>query len=306
MPLNFTELRAFHAVAIAGSVGGGAEALMVSQPAVSKQIKQLERALGTRLFDRVPRGVRPTQAGELLAGYTRRIFTLADEARQAIDDLQGLRRGKVAIAASPMLATYLLPDVLVRFRRRFPAIALTLEVENADVLQRRLADGLVDAGYSEVPPERLELEGDVIMKDRLIAVASPGHALSRRRRRGQSLTLGQLCAQPFIVRETGSSGTRSLVERTLADRGLHVTPTLALGSTEAIKHAVAAGLGVAIISSLAARPELSSRRLVQLSIRDLALARPLYRLRLRNRRESKAAHAFDCLVRHAARAAATR
>src|SRR5262245_31457617 len=128
MSLSFTELRAFHAVAEAGSVGGGAETLMVSQPAVSKQIKQLERALGTVVFERTARGVRLTDAGALLATYTRRIFALAAEAEQAIEDLGGLRRGKLVVGASPMLGTYFLPAVLVRFRRRFQAIELSLEI----------------------------------------------------------------------------------------------------------------------------------------------------------------------------------
>src|SRR5829696_8567405 len=99
MPLNFTQLAAFRAVAQSGSVVRGAEVLLVSQPAVSKQIRQLERALGVRLFDRHPRGVTLTDAGELLDGYARRIFALAGEAEQAVDDLQHLRRGRLAIAA---------------------------------------------------------------------------------------------------------------------------------------------------------------------------------------------------------------
>jgi DNA-binding transcriptional LysR family regulator len=296
MPPSFTELRAFHAVAEAGSVGGGAEMLLVSQPAVSKQIKQLERALGVIVFERTARGVRLTDAGELLATYTRRIFALAAEAEQAIDDLQGLRRGKLSIGASPTLGTYFLPEVLVRFRRRFPAIALSLEIENADVLQRRLSDGLLDSGFSEVPPQRPEVTGDVFMRDRLIAIAAVKHPLARSR----ALTLRRLCAEPFIVRETGST-TKSLVERALADRGLTIAPALSLGSTEAIKHAVAAGLGVAIVSSLAVQREIAARRLIKLPVRNLSIARPLYQLRLHNRRETKAAHAFACLVRHAAR-----
>src|SRR5687767_2090471 len=130
MPLNFSQLAAFRAVADAGSVGRGAEKLLVSQPAVSKHIRQLERTLGVTLFDRTPKGVRLTSAGALLADYARRIFSLADEAEQAIADLRGLRRGRLAIAASPTLSVYFLPEVLVRFRRKFPGVMLSVEVEN--------------------------------------------------------------------------------------------------------------------------------------------------------------------------------
>ena len=297
MPLNFAQLAAFRAVADAGSVGRGAEKLLVSQPAVSKHIRQLEKMLGVTLFDRTPKGVRLTDAGELLAGYARRIFSLANEAEQAVADLRGLRRGRLALAASPTIAVYFLPGLLVRFRRKYPGVSLGVEVENAVVLQRRLVDGDVELGFSEVPPARPEIESHVFLHDRLVAVASPKHELAGKRR----VTAEELCRQPFIVRETGST-TKSMVERALGERGLAVQPVMSLGSTEAIKHAVAAGLGVAVISRLAATPELATGRIVELKVTNLSLRRPLYRLSLRGRRRSAAAMAFLELVKGTASA----
>jgi DNA-binding transcriptional LysR family regulator len=296
MPISFSQLAAFRAVADAGSVGRGAEKLLVSQPAVSKHIRQLERQLGVTLFDRTPRGVRATAAGEMLADYARRIFALVDEAEQAVADLRGLRRGKLAIAASPTLGVYFLPELLVRFRRRFQNVALSVEVENSRVLQRRLLDGDVELGFSEVQPPQREIESHVFMHDKLIAVASPRHAMAKKR----GIALAALCREPFVVRETGST-TKSMVERALTARGLSITPVMSLGSTEAIKHAVAGGIGVAIIARLAAAPDLATRRLVQLNVKDLALRRPLYRLNLRGRRQSAAAGAFLELVAAAAK-----
>ena len=317
MPVSFSQLAAFRAVADAGGVGRGAEKLLVSQPAVSKHIRQLERTLGVASFDRTPKGVRPTHAGELLADYARRIFALADEAEQAVADLRGLRRGKLAIAASPTLGVYFLPGPLVRFRRDFPDVTVAVEVENSTVLQRRLLDGDVELGFSEVQPQRREIDAHVFLHDQLIAVASPRHPLAKkhvawasrpstsltagaRARRPshecRSIALADLARQPFVVRETGST-TKSMVERALADRGLAITPVMSLGSTEAIKQAVAGGVGVAIISRLAAAPDLATRRLVQLNVKNLALWRPLYRLSLHGRRQSAAAGAFLELVR---------
>src|SRR5437667_12836567 len=119
MSLNFSQLAAFAAVADAGSIIAGADRLLVSQPAISRHIQQLERALGHRLFDRHPKGVRLTEAGHLLQDYARRIFALAGEAENALADLDALRRGRLRIGATTTLAVHFLPDLLVRFRRRF-------------------------------------------------------------------------------------------------------------------------------------------------------------------------------------------
>src|SRR5687768_7231126 len=137
MPLNLHHLALFVAVADERSVSRASERLMVSQPAVSKQLKQLEQALGVPLFDRAPRGVRATQAGELLAGYARRIFGLADEAEQAVAELRGLRRGSLSIAAGTTIGVHLLPDVFVRFRQSHPGVRIDLEIEGSEVVQRR-------------------------------------------------------------------------------------------------------------------------------------------------------------------------
>src|SRR5215210_7842630 len=115
MSMNLHHLALFLAVAEERSVSRASKRLLVSQPAVSKQLKQLERAVGAPLFDRTPRGVRPTQAGELLTGYAKRIFGLADEAEQALAELRGLRRGSLSLAAGTTIGVYLLPDLFVRF-----------------------------------------------------------------------------------------------------------------------------------------------------------------------------------------------
>src|SRR5689334_21610428 len=150
--MNLYHLKIFHEVARSGGVTRAAERLMVSQPAVSKQLKDFERSLKTPLLERDGRGVRLTAEGELLAGYARRVFALVGEAEAALEDASSLRRGVLAVGASPTLGAYLLPAVLVRFRRRFPGIVLRFEVENAAVLHRRVAEGGIEAGITEVKP----------------------------------------------------------------------------------------------------------------------------------------------------------
>jgi len=296
MGLNLNHLAAFHAVAEAGSVTLGAQRLLVSQPAVSKQVKELERALQARLFDRHAAGVRLTDAGRVLADYAGRIFSLASEAEAAMADLSSMRRGSLAVAASPSLGTYLLPGALVYFRQRFPGVRVAVEIEPSHVLRARLNEGAVDLGLTQADVHWPELVSQTLGEDELVAIAAPSHPLARKRR----VTPEMLCAEPFVVRETGSP-TRSLVERALAAKGYVVKPALALASTEAVKQAVAAGLGVAMVSKLVTGPDVADKRLVRLRLEGVSIRRPIHLLRPRGRTEGKAAHAFACVLKHAAR-----
>jgi DNA-binding transcriptional LysR family regulator len=296
MPLNLNHLAVFHAVAESGGVTLAAERLMVSQPAVSKQVKELERSLQARLFHRHAKGVRLTDAGATLADYARRIFALTGEAEAAMNDVSALRRGTLSVGASPSLGTYLLPKALVYFRQRFPGVRLHLEVGNAHLLRGRLLDGALDLALTEADVRWPEFESLILFEDELVAIAHPRHPLSQRRQ----VSAEALCREPFVVRETGSQ-TRSLVERALAEAGHGVTPVLSLGSTEAVKQAVAAGLGVAMVSKMVVAAEVVDRRLAVLKLKGLSIRRPVHLLRPRGRTESKSAHAFGCILRHAVR-----
>ncbi|HXE53873.1 MAG TPA: LysR family transcriptional regulator [Tepidisphaeraceae bacterium] len=289
--MNLGHLLIFHAVAQAGNLSRGAERLMISQPAASKQIAQLERALGIRLLDRLPRGVRLTEGGELLESYASRIFTLEAEAEEAMRELQGLRRGRLRIGASTTIGVYLLPEPFVRFRHAYPQIRTQLEVSNSATVEERLLAGELDLGFVETYSGHPELRAGILRQDELAAIASPAHALARKKR----VSVEQLCREPFVVRDTGSE-TKSYVERELARRGLSVTPVMSLGSTEAIKRAVAAGIGLAVVSRLSIGLELETRRLRVLPVAGLALKRPLYELRSATAGPVPAFEAFRSLL----------
>jgi DNA-binding transcriptional LysR family regulator len=296
MPLNLNHLAVFHAVAESGSVTLGAQRLMVSQPAVSKQVKQLERSLQARLFDRHAKGISLTDSGRLLADYARKIFALVDEAETAMADVTAMRRGSLSIGASPTLGTYLLPRALVYFRRRFPGVRVRLEIEHSHLLRGRLNEGALDLGLTEADVHWPELDSRVLMTDELVAIAHPSHPLARKRK----VTPEALCRESFVVREAGSE-TRSLVERTLAAQGHAITPTLSLSSTEAVKQAVIAGLGVAMLSKLVVASDIAEGRLALLRLTGLSVRRPVHHVRPRGRTQSKAEHAFVCVLKHAAR-----
>ena len=285
--MNFGHLALFHAVARAGNMSRAAEELLISQPAISKQLKELERAMGTMLFDRVTRGMRLTDAGKLLHAYSTRIFALAEEAQNAMEQLNGIERGSLIVGASTTIGVYLLPKIFVVFRKKYPQIKLELVIANSQDIYKKLQSGEINLGLTEGVIEELDADASTFARDELVAIASPKHALAKKR----SIPVKELVRQPFIVRETGS-GTKSVVEKALARKGLTVTPIMSLGSTEAIKRAVASGIGVAMVSALSIQLELKTRELVRLHLRDLAVDRPLYRLQIRHQTESAAAKEF--------------
>jgi DNA-binding transcriptional LysR family regulator len=285
--MNRNHLALFHAVAEAGSVTRAAECLRISQPAVSKQILELEQALGVCLMERLPRGIRLTEAGRVLAEYARRQNTLEREAARAIEEFRGLKRGRLAVGASTTIAAYLLPALFGRFHQQHPEIELRLEIANTREIQRYLMEGVIEAGLTEGVIETEDLDFQVFHRDELVAIAPPGHCLLRKR----SVTVRDLCREPFIMREEGS-GTRAVVEQALAARRASISPVLSLASTEAIKHSVAAGLGIAIVSRLTIGLELKFGSLAVIPVKDLAIHRPLHVQKLHRKDHSPAMQQF--------------
>jgi DNA-binding transcriptional LysR family regulator len=285
--LNLNHLAIFDAVAAEKNISRGAAKLMISQPAVSKQLATLERSLGVTLFERLPRGVRLTPDGELLAQYARQIFNLRDEAELALASARGLTRGRLRIGTSTTIATYLLPEVIVRFKRKYPHVQTPLDVTRSANVERRLLDGEIDLGLVELFSGETSLDAELFFTDDLVPIARRGHLLSWKR----SITPDQLLREPFILRDTGSD-TKSFVERVLTQKGLAPKAAMSLGSTEAIKQAVAAGLGVAIVSHLSIELELTAKRLAILPVRGLSIRRPFYRLLRKTNPTSPATRAF--------------
>lgn len=285
--MNRNHLALFHAVAQAGGISRGAELAHVSQPAVSKQIGELEEALGVRLLERLPRGCRLTEAGALLADYVRRWRSVENEAERAIAEYRGLKRGRLAIGASLTIGGYLLPGAIAEFHRRYPQIDLQVEAANTQHIQESLLAGTVELGLTEGPIEDDELESVVFGQDELVAIAPAGHPLLRKK----EVTAREVCREPFILREEGS-GTRAVVERALRRKGITVKPILSLASPEAIKNTVAAGIGLAIVSRLIVDLEVRTGLLGIIPLKDLTIRRPLHRQRVRGRSHSPAAEKF--------------
>jgi DNA-binding transcriptional LysR family regulator len=288
--MNLNHLAVFHAVAQTGSMTRGAERLDISQPAVSKQVQELEHVLGVHLFDRIGRRVHLSQAGEILADYARRLFALAHEAEEAMADVRAAERGRLVIGASTTIGTYLLPGVVAAFWHRHPRVELLVEIENTEQVHRRLAGLELDVGLTEGFVEEEDLEAEIFHRDELVVIAPPSHRLAGKPR----VSLSALQEEPFILREPGS-GTRAVEERALARLKLPVRVAMALGSTEAIKRVVVESVGLAIVSRLAVGAECAAGTLTVLPVAGLHIERPLHLVRRKGRRDGPALQAF-CAV----------
>lgn len=284
--MNLRQLRVFQIVAETGGITSGSERLHISQPAVSKHIRDLEQELGTVLLDRHPRGVSLTAAGEVLLRHARRMHTLQDDALDELASLQGTRTGRLAIGASTTIGSYLLPPILESFYRSNPGIRISLVVANTRQIQQQLMDYELDVGLTEGLVDQETFHAEVFAGDQLVPVSSPGFA-----RHNQITNLDSLSVMPCILREIGS-GTRVVVERSFTQNGLQPRILMSLGSTEAIKHIVGSGLGYAVISKLAVHEELDSGRLLRLPVPELTIERPLHLTRLKERSISSALAEF--------------
>ena len=285
--MNLNHLAIFHAVARAGSVTGGAEALGVSQSAVSRQLAEFEARQGVSLFDRRPRGVVLTAPGRVLLDYAERLFAIRAQAELALDDLRHRRLGRLAIGASRTIGAYMLPQAFAQFTRDNPGIELSLTVENTETIERQLLDGRIDIGFAEGVADDAALDYTVFAQDELVLIAAPRHPLAG----AGTVQLDQLRDQLVLMHEAGS-GTRAVTEQWLADRGVRLQPAMTLASTEALKQTVATGLGVALLSAQAIRMELAAGLLVRLSLEGGPFRRPLYRVLPRASTPSPALEGF--------------
>jgi DNA-binding transcriptional LysR family regulator len=286
--LNLNHLRVFRSVCETNSITEAARLLHISQPAASKQLAELEAHVGVVLVERLPRGVRLTGAGEVLGRHARRLFQEERAAEAALEALLGLDLGQLSVAASTTIGSYIVPTVFGELHAAHPNVKLELEIGNAARVEELVLAGQLDLGLSEGSVVSEQLHVEVFAHDQMLLIAAPTHPLAAARAPVPARLLGEL---PFLMRERGS-GTREVVEAALEQRGVRVTPAMTLGSTEAIKTAVAKGLGVALVSSLTLELELASDRLRVVELAGASIRRPLHLLTIEGKPPSPAALEF--------------
>lgn len=284
-------IRVFHAVATHLSYSRAAQELDISQPAVSFHIRGIERDLGVNLFERVGNHMYLTSAGRILAEDTQRMLLLEEEAWIALTELKGLDRGVLVVGASATIGIYLLPEVLGGFREAHPGVKVNLRLGNKARTLERLRDNELDFGLVAGPMRDTDLVAEPYLEDELVLIVSPEHRFARR----PPTQAAELRRETFLVRERGS-GTQQLMEERLFQLGVEPADTMQLGSTEAIKQAVAANLGLSLASRYAIRHEIASGRVAQVATPMLTIDRQLLLVHHKDKRLSRAAIAFRHLL----------
>ena len=264
-------LQVFHTVARLLSFTKAAETLHMTQPAVTFQVRQLEEHFNTRLFDRTHNRISLTDAGRRVYEYADRIFEQYNEMENAVREMTGEISGTVLIGASTTIAEYMLPALLGNFKKKYPDVNVHLKVSNSDGIVSMVENNDIDLGVVEAPVMNKNLVVEECRKDRLVAIVPPQHALASQ----ETVEMKDLLENAYIAREEGS-GTREVIHEYLTQLGMQTSDvhvSMELGSPEAIKGAVEAGMGISIVSEVTIHKELQLGSLVALEL-DPPIQRP--------------------------------
>jgi DNA-binding transcriptional LysR family regulator len=277
-------LQVFHAVAKRLSFTKAAEALFMTQPAVTFQVKQLEERFNTRLFERGHGKITLTPSGHVVLDYAERILALSAELDMRLKEMTSEIGGPLLVGASTTIAESMLPQVLGDFKSKYPRVQPRLMVANSETVENRVAEHTLDIGFIEAPSHLQNVATDVCCEDELQAICAPSHPLARLK----SAMPKQFVQYPFISRESGS-GTREVIDHYLQKAGIppeSLNIVMELGSPEALKGLVATGLGFTIMSLATVSKETKLGQLVRVPlsprlIRKLSVVYPKERFRSR-------------------------
>lgn len=279
--MNYSRLRAFYAVAREGGFTRAARALNVTQPTVSGQVKALEEDYGVRLFERRGRRVETTPLGRELFETARRMFDIEEEARDILAAARELRRGHLRVGAD---GPYHVIPALAAFNRRYPGLDVSLKMGNSDEVLRDLLNYACDVAVLANVAEDARLLAIPLRRDSLVIFVARNHPLARR----PAVGLKELDGEAMVMREVGSA-TRRIFEHALAESGVRPRSVMEMDGRESVREAVAAGLGLGVVSEAEFTPD---RRLKALSIGGARLTMTEYVVCLRERRKLKAVGAF--------------
>ncbi|MBK6366978.1 MAG: LysR family transcriptional regulator [Polaromonas sp.] len=286
MRFSLRQLHIFESVARHLSYTRAAEELHLTQPAVFAQVKQLEDSVGLQLIERIGKQLFLTTAGHEVLVTSRETVSAIERLEMRLSDMQGLKSGRLRVAMVTT-AKYLIPRLLGEFCLKYPGIEASLTVTNREKLLGRLANNEDDLVILGTPPEGVDVIATSIADNPLVVVATKQHDLVGKKR----IPLARIVQEPFILRESGS-GTRLAAESFFASKGLSLKVRMELGSNEAIKQAIASGLGVSVMSQYALTLEGSDGLLQPLDVVGFPLRRQWYAAYLSGKHLSVVANAF--------------
>lgn len=294
--MNLYHLRVFLKVAEYEHITRASEELVLSQPAVTKIIQNLEHEIGLELVERHGRRIVLTHAGHVLHTYARRMFALEREMEDVLATLRDVDVGDITLAANTTTGVYLLPAIVARFRRRYPQVQLHVTILNSHEIIDQVLNWVLDFGLVEGDPATLPstLSVEVFSYDELILVVAPDHHWSS----VQLLSPEALAEKELLLREQGS-GIREVIEHTLSSYRVQITPLLVLPDNEAIKQMVINGVGAAILSARAVQREIATGDLVRVPLQGLDLQPQISLVRRVDKQLSRAAQAFCQLLQSA-------
>jgi len=300
MDLQVAHLRTLQAIARHGSFSRAAQALHLTQPAVSMQVRHLERALGLPLLERVGKRAFPTRAGELLLAHADRALRELEAGVERVQALRGVVAGRVQLGTSASISIYLLPPALRRFRVRYPETEVVVVTGNAAEITRAIVSNTLDIGIVSLPVRDRELIVTPFFRDELLAIAPPEAAW----RRARALDAPALAAHPLILFEAGAT-LRRVIDGWFHRAGVAPRSPMELGNTEAIKKLVEAGLGLSVTSWFSVKSEVRAG-----TLRAIRLTPPLERqiglVRRRDKPRTPALDAFAAALEDLRRSLETR
>ncbi|MEM9220521.1 MAG: LysR family transcriptional regulator [Cyanobacteria bacterium P01_F01_bin.150] len=280
------QFKVFEATARHGSFTRAAEELFLTQPTVSMQVKQLTKSLGLPLFEQVGKRLYLTDAGRELYSTCQEIFEKLDQLEMQVADLKGMKQGRLRLAVITT-ATYFFPRLLGPFCKQYPGIEISLVVTNHEQAIQRMANNQDDLYVMSQPPEHLDIKAEPFLDNPLVVMAPKDHSLARKK----SIPIKRLADEPFIMRESGS-GTREAIQELFSRHGVEAQVRLELGSNEAIKQAIAGGLGLSVLSCHTLPPEGNLSELTILDVEEFPIERQWYVVHLSGKRLSVVASTF--------------
>ncbi len=264
--MTIRKLEIYYKVAETLNMTEASKELFISQPSISQVVKELEETLKTKLFQRVGKKIHLTNEGMIFKDYALRILNLYEESLNAISDMNDLKRGSIRIGASTTIGTYLLPDIVVNFKKRYRNIDIDLFIDNTEMISDELLKNNLDIAFVEGPIDREELHIEKIWIDELLIISPFKSNLDK------SISLKDLKDEIFIRRESGS-GSREVFEGYVGR--IDFKNTFTFGSTEAIKRAVKSGIGIGCVSKLSVKDEVARNELKLINIDGMKLNRNL-------------------------------